>query len=144
MDAARALYFDVTGQPVRVGQPCPGRRWQVENLDLASAARHVRRRELSFRGWLGSLRGIDERAWLAWDDRRPFLAMCCSLVCVSFRRALRRDRGRVSRARKTRLDLAPAARENYRLAFGVAPDGAFPGGSHTARKQAIPTRRRVQ
>jgi len=71
----------------------------VENLDLASAARHMRRRELSFRGWLGSLRGIDERAWLAWDDLRPFLAMCCSLVCASFRRVLRLDRGRVSRAR---------------------------------------------
>jgi D-aspartate ligase len=113
MDVARALYCDVTGQPVRVGQPCPGRRWQVENLDLASAARHMRGRELSIRGWLCSLRGIDERAWYAGDDPRPFLAMCCSLVCASFRWVLRLDRGRVSRARATRLDLAPAARENY-------------------------------
>jgi D-aspartate ligase len=74
-DVVRALYWDLTGQPVRTGQPVPGRRWVVENFDAVSALTHLRRRELGPLAWLRSYRGVQEAAWFAPDDLRPFAAM---------------------------------------------------------------------
>jgi predicted ATP-grasp superfamily ATP-dependent carboligase len=89
MDVVRAYYLDVTGQPVTVGEPCYGRRWQVENLDLSTAARHLWERELTVGGWLASVRHVDERAWFARDDLRPFARMVGGSLASGARRALR-------------------------------------------------------
>src|SRR5204863_3947033 len=42
MDVARALYLDLTGQPVPGGLAREGRRWLVEDHDLVSSLRYRR------------------------------------------------------------------------------------------------------
>src|SRR4029077_19384292 len=46
MDVARALYLDMTGQPVAPARAADGRKWIVEDFDLFSALRSVRHRTL--------------------------------------------------------------------------------------------------
>lgn len=87
MDVARALYLDVTGQPVRESHPRPGRKWIVEPFDLASSYRYWRDGTLSPHTWLRSLRKIEEAAWLSRDDPKPFLAMCASYALTMLRRS---------------------------------------------------------
>ncbi len=83
MDAARALYLDLTGQPVVWSAASEGRKWLVEDFDLISAFRCWRNRTLSLAEWLRSFRGIEEAACFALDDPLPFLltpiANCCEL-----------------------------------------------------------------
>ncbi|HEU5383082.1 MAG TPA: hypothetical protein VFV38_47385 [Ktedonobacteraceae bacterium] len=75
MDVARALYLDLTGQPVQVGEPREGRKWVVENFDLLSSPRYARDEKLGLRGWLRSYKGVEEAFWFSRDDPRPFFAM---------------------------------------------------------------------
>jgi D-aspartate ligase len=76
MDVTRAEYFHFTGQPIPVSNLCAGRKWILEDADLVSCVRYYRDGVLSVRKWLGSYRGIQECAWYAADDIRPFLRMC--------------------------------------------------------------------
>ena len=75
MDVVRALYLDLTGQPVEIGKPIEGRKWVVENFDLISSPRYARDERLGLRGWLRSYKGVKEGFWFARDDMRPFFAM---------------------------------------------------------------------
>jgi len=75
LDVARALYLDLTGQPVRAAAPSRGRRWLVESHDFASSWRLMRDGWLSAGDWFASFRGVEELAWLAGDDPAPFLGM---------------------------------------------------------------------
>jgi D-aspartate ligase len=75
MDAARALYLDMTGQPIPATEPVEGRKWIVEDFDLFSALRSWRDGTLSWKEWAGSLRGVRESACFALDDPGPFLMM---------------------------------------------------------------------
>ena len=83
MDVARALYLDLTGQPVPAAQAADGRKWIVEDFDLFSAIRSRRNGMLKLRDWVSSLRGVEEAACFSLDDPLPFLAMgladCCEL-----------------------------------------------------------------
>jgi predicted ATP-grasp superfamily ATP-dependent carboligase len=83
MDVARALYLDMTGQPVKPAQAVEGRKWIVEDFDLFSALRLRRDHALKLKDWVRSLSGIQEAACFAWDDPLPFLMMpvadCCEL-----------------------------------------------------------------
>jgi D-aspartate ligase len=72
LDVLRALYLDLTGQPIPRSEASNGRTWIDEPNDLVVSARMARRGELSLRRWLRSLRGIDEAAWFAADDLLPF------------------------------------------------------------------------
>lgn len=76
LDVVRAAYLDLTGQPVPPQQPGPDRRLVVENYDLLAALGYGRRGELDLRGWIRSLRRVDETAWFARDDLAPFGLMC--------------------------------------------------------------------
>jgi predicted ATP-grasp superfamily ATP-dependent carboligase len=76
MDVARALYLDLTGQPVDSSPAKEGRKWIVEDLDLVSSYRYYREGGLTVREWLKSLRGIDEAAYLSIHDPLPTLFMC--------------------------------------------------------------------
>jgi D-aspartate ligase len=79
LDVATAAYLDLTGQADTVGQAMPEqapRRFLVENYDPIGALGYWRRGDLSVTSWLRSLRGIDETAWFARDDLRPFGLMC--------------------------------------------------------------------
>jgi predicted ATP-grasp superfamily ATP-dependent carboligase len=75
IDVVRAAYLDLTGQPVPDSPPQPGRRWLVEDYDLAAARGYMARGRLTLRGYLNSLRGVQETAWWAADDPQPFLHM---------------------------------------------------------------------
>ncbi len=86
MDVVRALYLDLTGQPVVHSPAANGRRWIVEDLDLVSSWRYWREGGLSFGDWFSSLWGIDEAAYLAADDLLPVAAM----IRVRFAELLRR------------------------------------------------------
>jgi len=72
MDVARALYLDLTGQPVPVADSIEGRKWIVEGGDLDSFLRYRREGVVTTRGWLASLRGVREAAYFAHDDIGPF------------------------------------------------------------------------
>jgi D-aspartate ligase len=87
MDVVRALYLDLTGQPVPADRARDGRKWLVENLDVAATRRYMRDGVLGAREWARSLRGVDERAWWAADDPLPFLAMSARFVADRLRKA---------------------------------------------------------
>ena len=72
MDVVRALYLDMTGQPVPEAEPQWGRKWMVEK-DVASALRYRRDGKLTLREWVSSLRGVAELGYFASDDLRPFV-----------------------------------------------------------------------
>lgn len=92
MDVARALYLDLTDQPVPSDIPAEGRVWWVENLDIAAALNAGVARELSPRRWAGSLRRVNEPAWFARDDLAPFRAMCANTAGAIGRQLINRPR----------------------------------------------------
>jgi D-aspartate ligase len=75
-DVALAAYLDLTKQPIPPGEQVNGRGFLVENYDPISALAHLRSGDLTPRAWLASLRTVDETAWFARDDLRPFGLMC--------------------------------------------------------------------
>ncbi len=96
-DVALAAYLDLTGQPIPEAAQVDGRRFVVENYDPISALAQWRAGELGLRPWLASLRTVDEWAWFARDDLRPFGLMC---VRMGWRSVTRRFTGhRVHSAR---------------------------------------------
>jgi predicted ATP-grasp superfamily ATP-dependent carboligase len=76
VDVVRALYLDLTGQPVPSARQRDGRKWLVEPWDTKSSLRYRRDGRLTGRQWLRSFRGVEEAAWFARDDLRPFVALC--------------------------------------------------------------------
>ena len=75
LDVVRALYLDLTGQIVPAAHPIEGRRWVVENGDAVSSLQMLRSGDLRPAAWARSYRGVQEAAWWARDDPRPFVAM---------------------------------------------------------------------
>lgn len=73
VDVVRAAYLDLTGQPVPVGRQQAGRKWLLENWDLAASRSYIATGRLTVTGWLMSLRGVEEVAWTASDDPLPAL-----------------------------------------------------------------------
>ena len=92
MDVVRALYLDLTGQSVPRDEAHDGRRWVVENLDLTSSRKYVADGKLTWREWARSFRGVEEAAWFARDDPKPFAAMCAQMGSAKTRRVLSRLR----------------------------------------------------
>ncbi len=74
MDVARALYLDLTGQKIAAGNAIHGRKWIVEDLDLASSFRYWRDGKLSAKEWARSFAGIQEGAFFALDDPGPIVS----------------------------------------------------------------------
>lgn len=75
LDVVRALYRDLTGQPIPDDAAEEGRCWQDEPHDLLAQAIYRRQGVSSWRTWWASMRAVEERAWFAADDPRPFLEM---------------------------------------------------------------------
>jgi D-aspartate ligase len=71
MDVARALYLDITGQPVPVTELIEGRKWMDER-DFGSCLQYRRDHRLTLRQWVISLKGIQETVHFAHDDVAPF------------------------------------------------------------------------
>src|SRR5204863_2564602 len=80
LDVVRALYLDLTGHHVGRSAATNGRTWLVENHDLVSSVRYIRDHRLTPREWWASLRGVDECAWFASDDLKPFAVMALRFV----------------------------------------------------------------
>jgi predicted ATP-grasp superfamily ATP-dependent carboligase len=92
MDVARAMYLDLTGQPVVAGHGLPGRKWMVEDIDLASSFCYWRDGKLTATEWLRSFHGLQESAFFAPDDLRPMLLMCLYHFRHLFRRLRKEQR----------------------------------------------------
>jgi D-aspartate ligase len=76
LDVVRAAYLDLTGQPVTGAEPESGRSFMVECYDPLSAISYWRSGDISLRSWLADTRRVNETAWFARDDLRPFELMC--------------------------------------------------------------------
>ena len=76
LDVVTAEYIDLTGGTLPDGEQVAGRRFLVENYDPIGALGYWRRGELGIGSWLASMRSVDEIAWFARDDLRPFGLMC--------------------------------------------------------------------
>ena len=98
MDVVRAMYLDLTGQPVPATPLRAGRRWLVEPFDVWTAREYVADGSLTWSEWRRSLRGVDEAAWFALDDPAPFLAMVALFSAQPLYRRLTRSR-RIARGR---------------------------------------------
>jgi D-aspartate ligase len=88
LDVVRALYLDMTGQPIVATVARDGRKWIVEDHDLRSSLFYYRSGELSIAEWIRSLRGLEESAYFALDDLRPFGAMLMRNAKEAFRRSI--------------------------------------------------------
>jgi len=86
MDVARALYLDMTGQPVVCGTPREGRKWVVEDQDIVSCLRYHRDGNLTFKQWIDSFHGVEEGGFYASDDFGP----CISRVMTLFGQGLKK------------------------------------------------------
>jgi predicted ATP-grasp superfamily ATP-dependent carboligase len=93
LDVVRALYLDLTGQEVPADTAREGRRWLVENLDVASSFAYRRERSLTLRDWVRSFRGVEETAYLAGDDLLPLVPMCTGGSSELVRRVYGKLRG---------------------------------------------------
>jgi D-aspartate ligase len=96
MDVVRAMYLDLTGQRVDPGVACEGRKWIVEDFDVASSFRYRREGRLTVGRWVRSLSGIRESAYLSLDDPVPVLSRCASALRWLARGAAGFRRGRRS------------------------------------------------
>jgi D-aspartate ligase len=94
-DVATACYLDLTGQAIPESEQV-SRRFVVENYDPISAISYWRRGELGLGSWLASLRTVDEAAWFARDDLRPFGMMCLRMGWRMATRRLALPQGRAS------------------------------------------------
>lgn len=110
MDVVRAMYLDLTQQPVPASSPRDGRKWIVETHDPISCLSYHRDGVLSGRGWLRSLRGVREGAMFAKDDPRPFVAAVVWMFRRAAQKGLQAARGAIpkdvvqQRSTKRRFD----------------------------------------
>ena len=75
-DVVLAQYLDLTGQVVPEHEQVNDRYFVTENYDPIAAIGYWRSGELGLKSWAASLRKVDETAWFARDDLRPFGLMC--------------------------------------------------------------------
>jgi D-aspartate ligase len=88
IDVVRALHLDLTGRTVPRSRPIEGRRFMAEHHDVLAGWAYHRDGGLTLRAWLHSLRGVQECAWFAVDDLRPFMVMSLRFLLRGVRRAL--------------------------------------------------------
>ncbi len=98
IDMARALYLDLTGQPVPSGTSASGRKWLVEDTDLVSLYRYRQERSLTLKDWFRSIRDVNETAYCAKDDLLPLLPLCVNRLVELVRRAWKRVTAKPRRA----------------------------------------------
>ncbi|HET7230268.1 MAG TPA: hypothetical protein VFJ16_09710 [Longimicrobium sp.] len=136
MDVARYLYLDMTGQPLPPARQREGRKWLVEERDLESSLDYAREGALGLRQWARSFRGVEESAWFARDDLRPFVVVMGRTAARGARalgrRALRRLNAPLRLPRRAPLAApsppaaAPAARAEAHLHAAI-PSGMAVG-----------------
>src|SRR4029077_8739750 len=90
LDVVRVLYCDLTRQPVWPARVREGRKWLLEDGDLSPSLACMRAGTLTPRRWLASFAGVEEAAWFARDDLRPFLRVAGRLLARAARALGRR------------------------------------------------------
>ena len=90
IDVVRAMYHDLTGQPVRRSRQVDGRIFIVEPQDFLSSLQGLRKRELTLRDWWRSFKGAREFAWFKWNDPAPFLIVSILMVIKGIAKAVHR------------------------------------------------------
>ncbi|MFB7496919.1 ATP-grasp domain-containing protein [Streptomyces sp. NPDC056161] len=78
VDVVRALHLDLTGRPVPEGEQRAGRRYVVENIDLAALIAYHRSGYTTPHA--PNRPSGTELAWFAGDDPLPFLTMLARFV----------------------------------------------------------------
>lgn len=78
IDVVRAMHLDLTGRPVPEGEQLAGRRYIVENIDLAALLAY--RRSGYTTPHAPARASGTELAWFAGDDPLPFLTMLARFV----------------------------------------------------------------
>jgi predicted ATP-grasp superfamily ATP-dependent carboligase len=132
MDVVLAAYLDLTGQPVTAGEQAE-RSFLVENYDPLGALAYWRRGELGLRAWLASVRAVDEAAWYARDDLRPFGLMCARMGWRAVSRRFARPGGGAARHadeprfRPGRMGRAGSGAPERGPAWPARPRPASPG-----------------
>ena len=140
VDVVLAQYLDLTGQAVPQGDQVSGRGFLVENYDPIGALSYWRNGELGWRSWLASLRTVDETAWFARDDLRPFGLMCMRMGWRLATRPLEARRDRPSPSGEPRYRAGRAAPGQGTGATRLAPITQHPA----ARQSAPRTEQRRQ
>jgi hypothetical protein len=110
MDVVRALHLDLTGRAVPPSRPVEGRRFMAEHHDVLAGWAYHRDGGLTFRSWWRSLKGVEEVAWLATDDRRPFVVMSLRFLVRGVELALGRISRRSHTPRRRRVSLVRGTR----------------------------------
>jgi predicted ATP-grasp superfamily ATP-dependent carboligase len=111
-DVARAMYLDLTGQPVPAIAPRDGRRWMNEAADLVASTYYRRLDGLTPMQWLRSLRGVREGATWKLDDPLPFAVSMSALAHETLAGKWGRLWDRVRNALRERFAPAPRSEEN--------------------------------
>jgi predicted ATP-grasp superfamily ATP-dependent carboligase len=86
VDFSAMLLRDQLGEPVERVRARPGIRWMRLVTDLPTAAIEMRRGTLGLRGYLGSIRGVDEEAVFTLRDPLPGLVELALLPYLAIRR----------------------------------------------------------
>jgi predicted ATP-grasp superfamily ATP-dependent carboligase len=97
LDVARAMYLDLTGEPVPAVVPWEGRRWVKEDADLIALKYYRRLDGLKVRSWLLSVWHADEGATFSLRDPLPFLL---SLGLLAYQTMTRRWSRRLRRGHR--------------------------------------------
>jgi predicted ATP-grasp superfamily ATP-dependent carboligase len=131
LDVVRAAYLDLTGQPVTGADPVTGRTFMVESYDPIAALSYWRGGQLRLRDWLAAAREVDETAWFASDDLRPFELMCIRMGWRMLSRPIGRRAGAPEPGQPSGTD-QPAG---LRLRRGRAARAPRPGERAPERSQ---------
>ena len=89
-DVVRAMYLDLTGQPVGELVPREGRRWAIEDFELYSLIDYWREGSWPLGKWLASYRRVEELAWWSLRDPWPFAVIVQKILARASRYILRR------------------------------------------------------
>jgi predicted ATP-grasp superfamily ATP-dependent carboligase len=89
-DVVRAMYLDLTGQPVGELVAREGRRWAIEDFELYSLIDYWREGSWPLGKWLASYRGVEELAWWSLRDPWPFAVTVQRFLARASRYILKR------------------------------------------------------
>jgi predicted ATP-grasp superfamily ATP-dependent carboligase len=102
IDVVKAMYYDLTGQPVCRSPQIDGRIFIVEPQDFLCSLYSLWRRKLTLGDWWRSLRGVREFAWFKWNDPAPCFILSIHMVIRGFVTGAQRIRPKQSSGIVTR------------------------------------------